>query len=221
MPRTLLIQSGKREQLSLASASESGPRSSKRFFVTDRISKACFLVDSGADISAYPPSEAERRKGPTDREFFAANGSAIRSYGVKMVTLDLGLRRTFRWPFHICDVSKPILGADFFYQFGLVPDLRNRHLIDTNIGLKARGSLAPSSQPSLQLLSSSTTCDYAAIIKEFPAILDPPSADRPVKHNVVHRITTTGQPCHAKVRRLDPTKYNSAKANFEAMLNSE
>lgn len=60
---------------------------------------------------------------------YAANGTAIRTYGTKLVTVDFGLRRRLNWTFTVADVSH-ILGADFLCHFNLLPDLRGRKLID-------------------------------------------------------------------------------------------
>ena len=176
-------------------------------------------MDSGADVSVIPPSANDKMR-PSVHGLFAANGSPIRTYGCKVVTLDLGLRRVFRMVLRIADVSRPILGADFLFKFGLSPDLRNGRLIDTNTRLTSRGSLIASADPTVSQLSATVCASdrFLAILTEFPSLLDPPSANRPVKHSVVHRIVTTGQPCRASTRRLDPAKYKSAKAGFEAML---
>ncbi|GFS39113.1 hypothetical protein NPIL_558591 [Nephila pilipes] len=50
---------------------------------------------------------------PASLQLFAANGSFISTYGQRLLTLDLGRRRVFRWPFIIAEVSQPIIGADF------------------------------------------------------------------------------------------------------------
>lgn len=42
--------------------------------------------------------------------------------GTQLMTLNLGLRRVFKWKFCIADVSHPILGADFLSHFGLLVD---------------------------------------------------------------------------------------------------
>ena len=47
------------------------------------------------------------------RSLQAVNTTTIATYGTRSLTLDLGLRRTFRWLFVIADVRIPILGADF------------------------------------------------------------------------------------------------------------
>lgn len=213
------VQAGKRVQLSLAAASESNaPTSSKRLFLRDKGTKWLFLIDSGADVSAVPPTDTDRRRGGS-LSLVAANGTPIRQYGFRNLILDLGLRRSFPFSVRVADVDKPILGADFLFKFGLIPDLRNRCLIDQTTGLKVTGSMLSASSASLHVLTSGqSTQEFTAILKEYPSLLEAPSADRPVRHRVVHRIETTGQPCHATTRRLDPTKYKRAKEEFDVML---
>ncbi|BHF57959.1 hypothetical protein SprV_0100090800 [Sparganum proliferum] len=84
----------------------------RRLFLWDRIAGAKFLVDSGAEVSVVPPTLAERK----NRSSFclsAANNSSIPTFGQRFITLNLGLRRIFRWVFIIADVSVALIGADF------------------------------------------------------------------------------------------------------------
>ena len=50
-----------------------------------------------------------------------------------MLTLDLGLRRAFSWPFIIGDVRDAILGADFLIHSGLLLDMQHRRLVATQV----------------------------------------------------------------------------------------
>ncbi|UYV80583.1 K02A2.6-like, partial [Cordylochernes scorpioides] len=59
---------------------------------------------NGADVSIVPPIKNEKRK--SDYKLYAANGSEIETYGVKILTLDLGLRRGFQWPFVVAKKSE-------------------------------------------------------------------------------------------------------------------
>ncbi|VUZ39991.1 unnamed protein product [Hymenolepis diminuta] len=92
---------------------------------SDRNSGTSYLIDSGAEISVLPST---RNSSDHPLILAAAKGSPIKTYGQKSVTLDLGLRRTFRWIFTIADVSNPIIGADFLCHFGLLLDLRRKKL---------------------------------------------------------------------------------------------
>ncbi|GBN18622.1 hypothetical protein AVEN_217620-1 [Araneus ventricosus] len=83
-----------------------------RLFVRDRRSNLRFLVDSGADVSIIPATSQNKKK--AEYQLYAANGTEISTYGIKMLNLDLGLRRDFQFPFIIADVTKGILVLIFF-----------------------------------------------------------------------------------------------------------
>ena len=53
----------------------------------------------------------------------------IATYGIRSLSLDLGLHCIFRWVFIIADVKQPILGADFLRNFGLLVDVRQANFL--------------------------------------------------------------------------------------------
>lgn len=55
------------------------------------------------------------------------------------MTLDIGLRRAYKWIFIIASVPIPITGADFLKHFSLAVDVKNRKLIDTMTDLTISG----------------------------------------------------------------------------------
>ncbi|KMQ82106.1 protease-like protein, partial [Lasius niger] len=79
-----------------------------------------FLVDTGADVSVTPLPDTEKSRQPSTMQLFAANGTTIKTFGERLMKLDLGLRRVFHWPFIMAEVSQPIIGADFLREFGLL-----------------------------------------------------------------------------------------------------
>ena len=83
---------------SLAVTSAGGQLSSRLFYITDSISGMQFLIDTGADISVIPPSPLER-KHPQTLRLEAVNHTPIQTYGTRLLTLNLGMRHTFRWAF--------------------------------------------------------------------------------------------------------------------------
>ncbi|GBN10790.1 hypothetical protein AVEN_205027-1 [Araneus ventricosus] len=97
-----------------------------RLFVQDKKTGLRFLVDSGADVSLIPANFQTAQ--PCSCSLYAANGTEIPTYGVKTLTLDLGLRRAFQWNFIMAKVSRGIIGADFLNQFQLLIDIHNRKL---------------------------------------------------------------------------------------------
>ena len=86
---------------------------SRLFFVTDRHSGLRFLVDTGAKVSVLPVSRYLVPL-PLQVTFFKqSTNPRIATFGAESHTLNLGLRRTFRWVFLVADVQHAILGADF------------------------------------------------------------------------------------------------------------
>ena len=64
-----------------------------------------------------PPSRAECLTGKGSVCLQAVNGSEVATYGIFSLTFNIGLRRSSSWVFVIADISQPILGADFLYNF--------------------------------------------------------------------------------------------------------
>ena len=96
----------------------------------DKSSGYRLLVDTGAEVSVLPPSRSDRKHAGEGCNLLAVNGSAIATYGERSLTLDLGLRRTFRWVFIIANVQSAILGADFLRHYSLLVDMKHSRLVD-------------------------------------------------------------------------------------------
>lgn len=56
------------------------------------------------------------------------------------------------------------------------------------------------------------------ILKIHLEVLSPFSYLEPIRHNVVHRIQTTGSPVYSSPRRLHTINYKQAKNEFQHML---
>ena len=126
------------------------------------------------------------------------------------MTLDLGLRRSFRWIFVIADVQSPILGVDFLRHFGLLVNLRHSRLSNELTQLKVQGISATTFSPNPTLLRTQPVTEFQAILSEFPELVQPCCQDHPVKHDVTHHIVTTGPPVRAHTRRLPPERLKIA-----------
>lgn len=187
-----------------------------RLFVRDNKKKLVFLIDTGADVSVVPKSFAKFFKLNKDFQLTAANGSVINTYGSKVVEVELGLRRTYPHEFILADVNKPIIGADFLAKHGLLPDLRNKKLIDPATSLTINAMRADNCyEPTPRLYSIAT--EFGEILKKYPSLVAPPNFNLPVKHNVVHHIHTKGPLPYSKARRLSPDKYKLAQIEFNYM----
>ena len=189
------------------------------FYVTDRNSGLRFLVDTGAQVSVIPPSPADRQHRLDNLSLQAANNTPITTFGTRSLTLNLALRRTFRWIFIVGDVKTPILGADFFHGYNLLVDVRNHRLVDSLTQITVNGILTQESSPSPTMLPDKPRNEYDAILKQFPTLLQPSGAPKqPVQHTVTHHIETTGPPLRARSRRLPPQKLIAARQEFDHML---
>ena len=186
---------GKPAGQQLMATSSAGLQESRLFYVIDRSTKLKFLVDTGAEVSAVPRSRAQQKylcQGPSLQ---AVNNTTIATFGTCSLTLDLGLRRTFRWVFIIADISKPILGADFLKHYGLLVDMRSKRLTDSLTQLKVQGTISPvTSSLVLSLLPKQSVSEYERILLDFPAITRPYNNNLEIKHNVTHHIETKVPP---------------------------
>nr|CDS30016.1 gag pol polyprotein [Hymenolepis microstoma] len=108
--------------------------------VVERNSKLRFLVDSGSEVSVIPRSAEKRCLQASELSLLVANNTKIRTYGHKLLNLDLGLRREFPFVFLIADVRKPIRGADFISKVRLLVNLRDRTLNDGVTSLQTETS---------------------------------------------------------------------------------
>ena len=162
---------------------------SRLLYISDWKTSHRFLVDTGAEVIVIPPTAADR-KHKHELRLRAVNGSPIPTYGTWSITLDLGLRRVFRWIFIVADIQMPILGADFLREYGLLVNLRQRCLLDATTSLQSKDIIYHIASPSPSLTQLHKT-EYHAILAEFPSVTKPCTSPRPARHTVTHHIRTT------------------------------
>ena len=90
MHRALYVAPGKHGRQSLVAGSTCN-NSTSQLYMTDRLTKMSFLVDTVADLRAYPRSRLQESRTQTSYELFAANGSNEHAYGCTTLRLDFGL----------------------------------------------------------------------------------------------------------------------------------
>ena len=76
----------------------------------DRVEGRHLLVDSGSQITAYPPEPGDSEV--KDQSLKAVNGTRIKCYGKRMVKVKIG-RKEYQVEAFIADVECPVLGWDF------------------------------------------------------------------------------------------------------------
>lgn len=196
---------GKQSGRPLAATSVSGLPTSRLFRVTDKTTRVQYLVNTGAEVSVIPPSHIRRRGKPNHLTLQADNGTSIKTYGNQSLTLDLGLRRTFRWVFVTADIHRPILGTDFLRHFGLLVDMHHHCLLDGLTRLQVQGITCNTKSPSPSLLPRKSTSTYHKILADFPSLTQPCTSEAPIKHDVTHHIQTNRPPCQLALVDLAQT----------------
>ena len=203
---------------SLAAINSSDQKQGHLFHVVDKSSGLRFLVDTRAKVSVIPPSQTDRKCPQQNFTLQAVNNTSITTYGSQSLTLNLGLRRTFRWIFIIADVQHPILGADFLRNYSLLVDMSHNRLLDSLTQLKVQGIVTQESSPSPTLPTAQSTNEFAAILSNFPDVTKPHHGNYPIKHDITHHIATIGPPVSAHPRRLPSEKLKIARQEFEHTL---
>jgi len=189
-----------------------------RLTLLDKTSGRQFLIDTGADVSVIPAPITGRRM-PSNFQLSAANSSKINTFGRKVLTLNLGLRRNFTWSFIIADVVKPILGADFLSHYGLLVDVSKQSLIDPLTTMNSICKISKGLHSNLSLVfDNSSDVKIQKLLSKWYDITQELNCSKPIKHNVTHRIFTTGNPIVSKARPLSTEKLLAAKKEFALLL---
>ena len=182
-----------------------------------------FLIDSGADVSVYPASPATRSRRASG-VLNAANGSSINTFGTLSLMLHFGALRVSH-PFLLAEVSKPILGSDFFIKHRLLIDLAGRSVRRQRprpLLLRARRANVAQSVCGLKLSPASPPhSPWMKLLSEFPSVLDVQAAydsSAPPRHGIHHVVPTSGPPVFARPRRLFGEKLDVARAEFQKMM---
>ena len=148
-------------------------------------------MDTGAEVRVIPVGSKKHYLRAANFALQAANSTEIKTYGQRSLTLDWGLQRQFSWAFIVADVQRPIIGIDFLTHFGLIVNLRNRQLSDSETTHSVPGK--PTSIKSFGLkpfmLAQSA---YLQLINSFTSLIHPSKILPKCKHSVVHQLVTKG-----------------------------
>lgn len=188
---------------------------SRRLFIVDKKKNLKFLIDTGADLSVVPHTFYKECHRDPISVLSAANGTSINTYGTKILNIDIGLRKSFTHEFILASVNRPIIGADFLAKFGILVDLKGKRLVDSQTSLCIEAIIANVDTPTP--LNYAVESTYGEILKKYPTLTSLPDFRHPVKHNIVHYISTKGSLPFSRPRRLDPKKHETAKFEFDHM----
>ncbi|GFQ83375.1 retrovirus-related Pol polyprotein from transposon 297 [Trichonephila clavata] len=181
---SMFLPDGKLEPPSLNPLSDSA-MVINRLYLSDMTSWLKYLIDTGANVSVIPLTTASKHLPPASLQLFTANGTVISTYGQQLVTLDLGLRRVFKWPFIIAVVLQPIIATDFLRHYGLLVDIHHDRLVDSLTKLQAQGTVQQGNNSAIKAVNGNTK--FHQLLVEFPSLVEAVSTPRKVKHSIVTR----------------------------------
>ena len=184
--------------------------------VHDSNTRRNFLVDTGAALSLLSPSPYEKKFAQSTDPLRAANGTTIKTFGQRPLTLRLGSRK-LSWNFTVAEVTQPILGADFLCRHRLLVDLSQRRLVDAQTYEVVLASAVLDDFPLVHVIRDNSSSDFEGLLTDRPALLRPTFSDVSLAHGVQHYIPTVGPPVHARARRLSPEKLEIARREFAQM----
>jgi hypothetical protein len=114
-----------------------------RLFMTDRLTRRQFLIDTGSDLCVYPPSSS--------RDVWNYSNTICVQLRALPSTPTDGCLSASIWD------SAAIISVDFLSHFGLLADCRNNRLLDGVTSLSAQA--ASSRVPSVKTIVGGTTVD--------------------------------------------------------------
>ncbi len=165
----------------------------------------------------------------TSRNLFAANLTEVKTYGMRNLTIDIGLsQRETEWNFIVADTTTATIGADFLSYYKLAIDVGAKRLIETE-----KSNVLKVAEPKSEVLHE-TPCKVLiakeqcfntevykqTVINDFPSSLlfQPPTN---IESDICHVIKTNGQPIRSKIRRLSPEMTNIAKEEIDKLLDAK
>ena len=170
------------------------------------------LLDTGSQVSLWPPTSTTSKFNSSNVKLIAANGTPIKSFGKQRREIQFG-GKSYSFIFHIAQVTRPILGMDFLETFRMAIDLHSRRLLHSGRSTRFTSCYSIISGVNVVHMSSS----FADILRDFPEITNTALASRTTRHGVECFINTTGPPVRTSPRRLSPKKLEIAKKYFDVM----
>ena len=187
----------------------------KCYYVQDQRNGRQYLVDTGAEFSILPASPEDKKHFVPSEALEAANGTKVPVFGRRSVTMTFPRGKIFTHTFLLADVTKPLLGVDFFNANNIGIDTKGKRMFDLSDGTWFGGN--QSSETTICALSTAGD-SFHEILNEFPDILSPSFANKNVRHGIKHYVPTTCPPIRSRPRRLDDQKLACAKAEFDKLL---
>lgn len=144
-------------------------------------------------------------------KIFAANNAIINRYDEKLINLDFGLFISMPWYFHVADVSRPIIGADFLKKFNLLVDVKRKPLADVTTQLCAVARALQGQYSNVSVLQNNK---FSQLLAQFPQLIISANLLETQPQNIIHRVITVSNPISEYPRRVPPEKTLWQKRNL-------
>ena len=180
--------------------------------IIDDCSRKRCLLDTGSQVSLWPPSPSSLKLPLSQMRLTADNDTPIKAFGQQRKQIQIG-GKSYSFIFLIVQVSRQILGLDFVQNFQMTIDLCNRRLVHS--GISTRFSSTSSNISGINVVRSPSP--FLHILPELSEITDAALSSSTSRHGVECFINTTGPPFKTSPRPLTPDKPLIAKQYFDIM----
>jgi hypothetical protein len=127
--RALHLQLAGKLELQTSAAANVCNRDIGRLFISDKISKRRFIINTVSDLCVFP-----RKLIPQPRYVLTKTSARLTAlpspHTDGCLSVNLGLRRELSWRFVMANVTQPLIGAEFLSHFGLSVDCRNNRMLE-------------------------------------------------------------------------------------------
>uniref|UniRef100_A0A5S6QNP3 RNA-directed DNA polymerase n=1 Tax=Trichuris muris TaxID=70415 RepID=A0A5S6QNP3_TRIMR len=179
--------------------------------------RICF--DTGAAVSLLPAHQTSGKldKGaePTAMTLQAINGSPVKLYGRKTMTIEPADLPPLEWTFIVAKIDVAVIGADLIHHYRLIVDLANRTVSAPNKPLSTTLYSQAAGVAAAKDIFKDILNGYVQEQQSFG-----PETTRRRSHlvHVQHVIDNEGPPVYSKPRRLAPERLRIAKEHFDELL---
>jgi len=183
-----------------------------------------YLIDSGASLSIAPASQSDRKNLDINLELKGIDGTKVKTYGERLISVDIGLNKKISWLFTIADVPEYVLGIDFLTtnKLAIIPCLKCLCDIDTNITVPLANKIPDRNTAlysSVGVDAKNVPKAAVRILEKYPDLTTNTGKFEPVKHTTKHYIETgESPPISLRPRVISKNLSNQVKDILEKML---
>jgi len=98
--------------------------------IFDHNNRICFIIDIGSAISIISANKLDKSCTPDNKVLYSATENEIKTYGDKVLDIDLGGPAKYSRTFTKTDLNFSVIGVDFLMAYKLTVNPFNRCLID-------------------------------------------------------------------------------------------